>query len=72
MKWTPKWLLPWPSRTERKASICRAEAETAESRRKVQQSRQVSEDLRRILARNHFAQTILEGLMNQPRGKDRP
>lgn len=72
MKWALKWLLPWPSRAERKASIYRAEAETAESRRKVQQSRQVSDDLRGILERNHFAQIIMEGLMDQQRRRNRP
>ena len=72
MKRTARWLLPWPSRSERKAAIRRAEEGTAESRRKAQQARKVSDDLHNILERNHFAQILMEGLMAHHHGKDGP
>lgn len=56
-------IFPWPSRKVRKARIAAARDAAAESQRKLAESEHLKKDLERILAQNHFAQVIVEGLI---------
>lgn len=65
MRWITRWwLLPWPRRPERKAAIHRAEEATRESRRKAEQARRITRDLKRMNEDN-VARTIADGLMRE-------
>jgi cellobiose-specific phosphotransferase system component IIA len=66
----PKWLcgaiaavFPWPSRADRKAGVEEAREKAAEARKKAAEAHQVKRELQQIMARDHFAQAIVEGLM---------
>jgi hypothetical protein len=50
--------LPWPGRSQRKAAIAAARAEAARSRRRATAAQQVTDDIARMTAGNHFADAI--------------
>jgi hypothetical protein len=58
-------LLPWPRRAERKARLEAARVKAAHAKRKTEEAVRLQRDLEEILERNHFAQTIMEGLMRR-------
>ena len=62
-------VLPWAPRAERKAAVkqARDSADTAQAR--AEKARHLEADLRRVLADNHFAQIISQGITgHQQRG----
>jgi hypothetical protein len=61
-------IFPWPSRAERRARVDAARRNAEQARRKAEEAERVQQDLREIMARNHFAQILVEGLMQQRRG----
>ena len=56
-------MLPWPARSERKATIAAAKKGAEQAERKKEDAEHVKEDLERILRQNHFAQVIVDGLI---------
>jgi hypothetical protein len=62
-------ILPWPRRAERKARLEAARVKVAHAKRKTEEAARLQQDLQEILERNHFAQTILEGLMRRAEEK---
>lgn len=62
-------LLPWPSRHERQAAITAARREKERSQAQAGQAEDVARQIRRMTDRNHFAELIVEQIMqNQRRG----
>jgi hypothetical protein len=51
-------MLPWPGRPQRKRAIAAARAEAAQSRRRASDAQQVTDDIARMTAGNHFAESI--------------
>lgn len=68
--WKRKWL-PWPSRAERREALATARQGAEEARRKADEAGALRQDLVRILRRNHFAQAVVEGLMEAQERRDR-
>jgi hypothetical protein len=58
-------IFPWPSRAERRARIELAREKAGQAKEKAEEAAAISGDLQRILKENHFAQTIVEGLMRR-------
>lgn len=58
-------VFPWPTRRERKGRVEAARKGAEQARGKVAESDKLKRDLQEILQRNHFAQIIVEGLMQQ-------
>ena len=55
-------VLPWAPRAERKAAVARARRDADCAARRARKAQQLEEDLRRVLADNHFAQIISQGI----------
>lgn len=51
-------LLPWPSRSQRRAAVGRAREERERSQRSAEHAAEVRDDITELAARNHFAATI--------------
>lgn len=62
-------VLPWPTRAERRANIIAARKGAEQAERKVAEAENVKHDLEVILRENHFAQTIVDGLISGGRGR---
>lgn len=67
----PAAVFPWQPRSERKAQIQEARGKAAEAEVKVQEAYTIVRDLNRILRENHFAEAIVEGLMEGRRQQHR-
>lgn len=62
-------VFPWPSRKERKARVEAARYRVEQARRKNTETEQLRCELVEIMQRNHFAQAIVEGLMQHHEGQ---
>ena len=72
-RWRDRKWLPWPSRAEGRTRVAEAREAAEEARRKADEARQLCRDLERIRRRDHFAQAVVEGLMDaqERRGRGR-
>ncbi len=52
------FLLPWPSRSQRRAAVNRARREKEQSRRSAAHAAAVRADITSLAERNHFAAAI--------------
>ena len=67
--WVTALLLPWPTRAERRAAVEAARTEAQQATARAQKARQLEADLRAVLADNHIARAIYDGLTgNYERG----
>lgn len=63
------FLTPWPSRADRKRNVAAARAAARDAHGKAVEAEKLTRELSEIIGRNHFAQTIIDGLTGQ-RGPD--
>jgi len=63
-------LLPWSHRTERAASLHSAAAEKEHSLRNADAATKLEQQIRRLAAENHFAETLAAQIITRHRGKD--
>lgn len=56
-------LFPWPTRAERKAQVEAARRKAEQAQRQAAAARGLTEEMQEILAKNHLAQSIADGLI---------
>lgn len=56
-------ITPWPVRAERKAAISAATAERQQSDRARAHAKDVERQIRNLAGENHYAQTIIDGIL---------
>lgn len=62
-------VLPWPSRTQRRAAVDRARGEKEQSLRSAAHAAAVRADITSLADRNHFAYKIAEQIAARHRGE---
>jgi hypothetical protein len=62
-------VLPWPSRSQRRAAVARARTEKEKSRRSAVHAAAVRDDITSLAERNHFAASLVEQLAARHRGE---
>jgi hypothetical protein len=62
-------VLPWPSRSQRRAAVDRARAEKEQSRRLAAHAAAVRDDITSLAERNHFAASIARQIAARHRGE---
>lgn len=60
-------VLPWPSRSQRRAAVARARGEKEKSRRSAAHAAAVRDDITSLAERNHFAYKVAQQIIQRHR-----